>query len=87
MQETEINKYKMAFFWVVAPRWAKALMLEAVSISATLINFYQSTRSNKPKHSRPSSHLPPRDPEVLKTNIRMVRENRSHGVNLEETDF
>jgi hypothetical protein len=44
---------KMAIFWVVGPYNLVliALMMEAVSTSETLVNFYQSTRRYNPEDS------------------------------------
>jgi hypothetical protein len=58
---------KMAVFWVIAPcnlvEVLIALMMEAVSISETSANFYQTTRRNNPE----DSHLDSRRRENLKS--------------------
>jgi hypothetical protein len=52
---------KMAVFWV----FAIVLMMEAASKSETSVNFYQTTRRNKPK----DSHIHTRRLENLKSHF------------------
>jgi hypothetical protein len=52
------NREKMAVFWVVAPCSLVeiALMMEAARTSATLVNFYQTTRCFNPEDSHLHTH-------------------------------
>jgi hypothetical protein len=57
---------------VLTASFIKALKTEAVNISKTLCNIYQTIQHNIPKDSQPSSYSLPQEPEISPTNDMLI---------------